>query len=64
VRLVPKDNKFFKLFGDLAKNITEGCILLVQILRSMENVEAQVGRLSEIEHSADRTTHDILVKLH
>src|SRR5947209_10663337 len=30
----------------------------------MENVEAQVGRLSEIEHAADHTTHDILVRLH
>src|SRR5207248_6664859 len=50
--------------GALAGNITDGCTLLLNILKSMENIEAGVAKLSEMEHAADHTTHDILVKLH
>ena len=64
MRLVPKDNKFFEMFGALANNMTDGCRLLVEVLKSMKDVEAAVERLSTIEHTADRNTHNILVKLH
>ncbi len=64
MRLIPKDNKFFELFGDLANHITEGSRLLLQILQTMDNVETGVQKLSQLEHAADQTTHNILVKLH
>ena len=64
MRLVPKDNKFFVLFATLSKHISDGCALLLETLTSMNDIEAAVDRLSATEHAADRTTHEILVKLH
>lgn len=63
VRLLPKDTKFFDMFEEMAKNLTEGAILLQAILRDFQNVEARVQQLHDLEHKGDEMTHTVLVKL-
>ncbi len=63
VRLIPRDNKFFDLFADMASNLGEGARLLQRTLRDFQDVEERVRQLKEIEHRGDEMTHGILIKL-
>ena len=63
VRLLPKDTKFFDMFADMAKNLTEGAHLLQDILKDFKDVEGRVQQLHDLEHKGDEMTHSILVKL-
>jgi predicted phosphate transport protein (TIGR00153 family) len=63
VRLIPRETKFFEIFENMAKNVTEGARVLHQILLTFENVEAGVQRIKEIEHRGDDMTHAVMTKL-
>lgn len=63
VRLIPRDNKFFELFEEVAQNLSQGARLLRQILIDFQNIEERVRQLKEIEHRGDEMTHNILIKL-
>lgn len=63
VRLVPREGKFFEMFSGMSSNVTRGALLLKAILSDMQNVEARVQQLSDIEHAGDDMTHSILTKL-
>src|SRR5215467_3248442 len=63
VRLIPRDTKFFELFGDMASNLGEGARLLQKTLGDFKDVEDRVRQLKVIEHRGDEMTHEILIKL-
>lgn len=63
VRLIPKETRFIEMFVEMSGNLTEGARLLTEILTDLRDVEAQVGRLKDVEHRGDEMTHQILVKL-
>jgi predicted phosphate transport protein (TIGR00153 family) len=63
VRIIPRETKFFELFEDVARNVTEGARLLRSILMDFTDVELQVERLKSLEHRGDDMTHAILTKL-
>jgi hypothetical protein len=63
LRLIPRETKFFVLFSEMANNLTEGARLLRAILQDMQNVEARVGQLKDIEHRGDELTHNLLTTL-
>ena len=63
VRIMPRETKFYTMFEDMAGNVTDGARLLQGILQNLENVEAQVQKIKEIEHRGDEMTHAILTKL-
>jgi uncharacterized protein len=62
--LVPKEEKFFDYFEQLADKIEEGGKLFIDILDNYEHSEAKVSTLKEIEHEADKITHQIYNKMH
>lgn len=62
--LVPKEDKFFDFFEQLADKIEEGGKLFLDILDNYEHSEAKVSTLKEIEHEADKITHQIYNKMH
>ncbi len=62
--LVPKEEKFFDFFEQLADKIEEGGKLFIDILDNYEHSEAKVSTLKEIEHEADKITHQIYNKMH
>ncbi len=64
MRFVPKDEKFFDHFEELAGKIEEGGKLFVEILDNFEHSEAKVSTLKDIEHEADTITHRIYEKMH
>lgn len=61
---IPKDQKFFDHFEELADTIEKGGRLFLEILNNFEHSEAKLSTLKEIEHEADRITHIIFAKLH
>jgi predicted phosphate transport protein (TIGR00153 family) len=63
LRLIPRETKFFELFTNMANNLTEGARLLRSILQDMQDVEARVRQLKDIEHRGDELTHNLLTTL-
>ncbi len=61
---IPKDQKFFDHFEELADAIEKGSRLFLDILNNFEHSEAKLSTLKEIEHEADRITHIVFAKLH
>jgi len=62
--LVPKEEKFFDHFEQLADKIEKGGQLFLDILDNYEHSEAKVSTLKEMEHEADKITHQIYAKMH
>jgi uncharacterized protein len=61
--LIPKEEKFFDLFQEMARNIVSGASLLKEMLDKFEQPEQIQRRIKEVEHKGDNTTHDIIRKL-
>lgn len=64
MRLIPREEKFFDRFEELADKIEEGGKLFLNILENYEHSEGRLARLKEIEHEADNITHEIYQKMH
>ena len=61
--LIPKDDKFFKLFKQMTENITEGAMLLKDMLDNFKDPAESQRKIKDIEHKGDSITHDIIQKL-
>lgn len=64
MKFLPKEEKFFDHFEELAVKIEEGAKLFIDILNNFEHSEAKVTTLKDIEHEADTITHRIYEKMH
>ena len=62
-RLLPREDKYFELFNQLAKHITDSAKLLQTLFNDFGNRAAYADKIKEIEHEADIITHDIIKKL-
>jgi predicted phosphate transport protein (TIGR00153 family) len=66
-RLMPRQGRFFGLFDGHAKLIVDGANALVDVLRHYENGKdrgAGIKVIEDIEHAADRITHETVQLLH
>src|SRR5579862_8426735 len=63
MRLLPRETKFFDLFGELSSSLCAGAKLLRSILEDPRDLEKRVGQLQDIEHDGDRATKAIITKL-
>lgn len=61
--LIPKEEKFFAMFKDMAANIVTGGKLLKQMLDSYDDPLASQKKIKDVEHACDAVTHDIIQKL-
>lgn len=61
--LIPKEEKFFKLFKDMTKNIIEGAKLLKDMLDNFDNPNESQRKIKDVEHKGDSITHDIIQML-
>jgi uncharacterized protein len=61
---IPKEEKFFDHFEELADKIEEGGRLFMEIVDNYDHSEGKVARMKEIEHEADKITHQIYEKMH
>jgi uncharacterized protein Yka (UPF0111/DUF47 family) len=63
VRFIPKETKFFEMFAEVSKNLTDAARLLRQMLSNHEQIPKAVEQFRELEHRGDDMTHAILTKL-
>ncbi|MFH1029192.1 MAG: DUF47 family protein [Pseudomonadota bacterium] len=61
--LIPKEEKFFKLFKQMTENIIVGAKLLKDMLDNFENPAESQRKIKDIEHVGDSLTHDIIQML-
>ncbi|HOO00056.1 MAG TPA: DUF47 family protein [Syntrophales bacterium] len=64
MRLIPREEKFYDLFEELAEKIDEGARLFLDMLNNYDSFEPRLVKLKEIEHEADIITHRTYEKMH
>jgi predicted phosphate transport protein (TIGR00153 family) len=57
--LLPRDERFFGMFGDSARNVAAGVRAVSELLSDYTDVERKVGCIKELEHVGDQMTHSI-----
>jgi len=60
---LPRDEQYFVLFEDAARNITEGALVLQDLVRNFTDVEAKAARIRAIEQSGDELTFRFISRL-
>ena len=66
-RLMPREGRFFVLFDNHAKLIVDGALALADVLRHYDtrgDRAAGIKLIEDVEHSADRITHETVQLLH
>jgi predicted phosphate transport protein (TIGR00153 family) len=63
VRLIPRDEQFFPMFGSLAAKLSEIAELLNQLFSHPDRLQELVQKIKDVEHEADVLTHDIIVRI-
>jgi predicted phosphate transport protein (TIGR00153 family) len=61
--LMPKEQAYFDLFENSAKNIVRAAEKLKELIYEWTNIEALVSEITEIEHVGDTYTHQIIERL-
>lgn len=61
---IPKEEKFFDLLEESARNMVKGANLLAELMTKWEDVESKIRHLKDIEHDGDEITHRIISQLH
>jgi len=63
MRLLPKEEKYFSLFNNLASHLTESAQLLQNLFSDFDNRAAYAEQIKVVEHKCDEITHEIIRKL-
>jgi len=61
---MPKEAKFLDLFEQSAQNMVKTAHSLKQLVDNWQDVEKEVGEITELEHRGDTITHEIMAQLH
>jgi len=64
MRMIPKEEKFFDLFDELANKIEEGGELFLDMVEHYEYSEPKIAKLKVMEQEADVITHKTYEKMH
>lgn len=65
-RLIPRENRFFELFNQHASLVAEASAVLSGLLHDYADEEqrpSRIERINELEHNADRITHETMALL-
>jgi predicted phosphate transport protein (TIGR00153 family) len=60
MRLIPREKKFYRMFADVAQNLTDGARILHDILKNPDGPADRVQKLQAVEHRGDEMTHNII----
>ncbi|UCC69384.1 MAG: DUF47 domain-containing protein [Armatimonadota bacterium] len=63
LRFIPKEERFFELFQDQAKNVVKGADLLAELVGDHARTDDLRRQIEEVEHEGDITTHEIADRL-
>jgi len=64
MRFIPREEKFFDLFEELAAKIEEGVKFFLAMVEKYEYSDENIAHLKQIEHEADSITHKTYEKMH
>jgi predicted phosphate transport protein (TIGR00153 family) len=62
--LMPREQKFFDLFEESAKNINEAAKALKEMVDTWQFIDSRVAEITEMEHRGDIITHQVISMLH
>lgn len=62
--LRPRDSRFFDLFEQDSVNLVEAGKALVTMLEDWQDIEIKASAITDIEHTGDAITHEIISLLH
>jgi len=62
--LLPRSSKFFDLFEQSAQNMVKTAQTLKEMIDTWECVGGKVAEITELEHTGDGITHQIIAQLH
>lgn len=63
MRILPRDEKFYDMFTELAKRLTGSAHILHELFESPGELDSKVSRIKGLEHEADNITHDIIDRI-
>ena len=63
MRILPRDEKFYDLFTELATRLTASANLLHELFKSPSELGVKVSKIKALEHEADNLTHDIIDRI-
>jgi predicted phosphate transport protein (TIGR00153 family) len=63
-RLIPREEKFFDDFVEMADEIRKGAVLLAEMLEPEHPVWEKAQAIKVVEHRCDEISHDVLQRLH
>lgn len=63
VGLIPRDEKFFPMFNDVARILCESADLVAQIFAQPSRLDELAAKVKDLEHQADEITHDVIVRI-
>jgi len=64
LNFMPREQKFFDLFEEAAKNISKAAKVLKEMLDTWQFIDSHVAEITEMEHTGDTITHQIISLLH
>jgi predicted phosphate transport protein (TIGR00153 family) len=62
-KLVPRDERFFDLFVQLATTVREAALAYQGLVDDFTDIAEKAGRLRDIEHEGDEITHETMRRL-
>lgn len=63
MRLIPRDEEFFAMFGQLADHLQNSAALLKQLLTDPRRIDELVEAIKREEHAADNLMRDIIQRI-
>ena len=63
MRILPRDEKFYDLFTELAKRLTASADHLHEMFQTPSQLASKVTTIKGLEHEADNLTHDIIDRI-
>ena len=60
---MPRNEKFFDLFEESARNMVKAARGLQELVESWNNIEGRIAEITELEHQGDSITHQIIAQL-
>lgn len=57
---IPKEENFFKLFDDSARNIHKAAVLMNDMINNYSQAEGKAKEIFDAEYEGDRITHEII----
>ncbi len=61
---LPREQKFFDLFEDSARNIVKASQALKEMIESWQFIDSRIAEITELEHGGDTVAHQIISMLH